>query len=228
MRKESVILVSIIAVVTIGAVLASNYYRTVQQSQSVTTNTNTGKPKAAAEQLVRPDSKVIGPADAKVTLVEFYDPECEACAAIAPAVKKLLADYEGRLRLVSRYMALHPNSVPAATFTEAAGEQGKYWEAQELLFKKQPEWGTKHGRPSPSTAEVTAFFKKYATELGLDQKKMDAAAAENRFTEKIERDKKDGQTLGVKRTPTFFVNGRELMRFAEADLRSLIEDELKK
>lgn len=228
MRKETLILVGIIAVVTIAAVLGSNYYRSVQQSQSVTSNTNSGKPKISPEQLVRPDSAVLGPADAKVTLVEFYDPECEACAAIAPAVKKMMADYEGRMRFVSRYMPLHPNSVPAAAFTEFAGENGKYWEAQEMLFKKQPEWGTKHGGPSPSPAEVTGFFRKYAADLGLDAKKMEAALTEARFLEKIERDKKDGQALGVKRTPTFFVNGRELMRFAESELRNLIEDELKK
>src|SRR5687767_13601447 len=147
MRKESVILVSIIAVVTIGAVLASNYYRDYKQAESVTSNTNSGKPKVNPEQLVRPDSQFLAPADAKVTVVEFYDPECEACASFAPIVKKLVKDYDGRIKFVARYMALHPNSVPAATFTEAAGEQGKYWEAQELLFKKQPEWGTKHREP---------------------------------------------------------------------------------
>ena len=55
-----------------------------------------------------------------------------------------------------------------------------------------------------------------------------AAVAENRYAAKVERDMRDGQSLGVSKTPTFFVNGRMLMRFGEAPLRSLIEEELKK
>jgi len=57
---------------------------------------------------------------------------------------------------------------------------------------------------------------------------MDAAFAENRYQEKLQRDLKDGQALEVRQTPTFFVNGRKLARFSEADLRALIDDELKK
>ena len=97
-----------------------------------------------------------------------------------------------------------------------------------MLFQKQPEWGTKHG-PSPGApADINALFKKYAMELGLDSTKMDAAFAANRYAAKLERDKKDGQTLGVRQTPTIFVNGRKLARLYESDLKSLVEEELKK
>jgi protein-disulfide isomerase len=230
MRKEIWILGAIMAVVIVGAIVGSNYYRTSIQSERVTGNNNPTAPKINPEQLVRPDSWTLGPADAKVTLVEFYDPECEACAAFHPVVKKLLKDYEGKIRLVARYMPLHPNSLSAATFTEAAGEQGKYWQAQELLFQRQQEWGQKHGAAAASAPPVNfnALFDGYARELGLDRAKASAAVAENRYGAKIERDKKDGQALGVRRTPTFFVNGRELIQFGEAPLRQLIDDELKK
>ena len=229
MKKEVKILAAIVIVVIIGGVFAANYYRNSVQNAPVTANSNTGKPKIDPATLVRPDSPVLGPADAKITLVEFYDPECESCASFAPVVKKILADYQGKIRLVTRYMPLHPNSMTAANFTEAAGEQGKYWEAQDLLFKKQPEWGTKHG-PAPTTPPppINELFDKYAKELGLDTTKAAAAIKEKRFDAKIAQDKKDGQTLGVRRTPTFFVNGRELATFGEPSLRALIEDELKK
>ncbi len=155
-------------------------------------------------------------------------PECEACAAFSPVVKKLLKDYEGRIRLVVRYMPLHPNSLAAATFTEGAGEQGKYWQAQEMLFQKQPEWGTKHGpQATAEKVDITALFRKYAMELGLDLDKMDTAFTENRYQAKIQRDLNDGRSLGVRQTPTFFVNGRRLARFSEADLRALIDDEFR-
>ena len=232
MRKEVKILGAIAIVVVIAAVIGASYYRSSVQNERVTPagNNNTGKTTASAENLVRPDSPTLGAANAPVTVVEFLDPECEACAAFSPIVKKLLKDYDGRIRLVVRYMPLHPNSLSAATFTEAAGEQGKYWQAQEMLFQKQPEWGTKHG-PQPAgapIADINALFKKYAMELGLDAGKMDAAFAENRYNAKIQRDLKDGQALGVRQTPTFFVNGRRLARFSETDLRALIEEELKK
>lgn len=228
MRKEVKILGAIVIVAVIAAIVGANYYRSSIQSERVTTVGNTNKTMANADQLVRPDSPTLGAADAPVTVVEFYDPECEACAAFHPVVKKILKEYDGKIRFVARYMPLHPNSLSAATFTEAAGEQGKYWQAQELLFQKQPEWGTKHGPQAGAPADINALFKKYAAELGLNTNQMDAAFAENRYAAKIERDKKDGQSLGVRQTPTFFVNGRKLARIGEADLKSLINEELKK
>ncbi|MCZ2391607.1 MAG: DsbA family protein [Acidobacteria bacterium] len=212
--------------VVIAAIIGAGYYRSSVQNERITANAISNRPTANAEALVRPDSPTLGAANAPITVVEFYDPECEACAAFSPIVKKLLKDYEGRIRLVVRYMPLHPNSVPAAIFTETAGEQGKYWQAQELLFQKQSEWGAKHGPDSGPQPDIKATFQKYAMELGLDLNKMDAALADNRYQAKIQRDLKDGQSLGVRQTPTFFVNGRRLARFSEVDLRSLIDEEL--
>ena len=229
MNKEIKILAAIAFVVIIGVVIGASYYRNSVQNVPVTSNSNTGKPAIGAETLVRPDSPTLGAQDAPVTLVEFLDPECESCAAFSPLVKKILKDYDGKIRLVVRYMPLHPNSVRAATLTEAAGEQGKYWQMQELLFQKQAEWGERHGAPSSAPKpDIGALFDKYAMELGLDTEKINSAVKENRYRSKLERDRRDGQSLGVRQTPTFFVNGRKLLRFSEPDLRALIEDELKK
>lgn len=228
MRSEVKILGAIAIVVIVSAVLGARYYRKAVQETRVTSSTNnSGKPSINPETLVRPDSPTLGAENAPVTLVEFLDPECESCAAFAPTVKKILTDYDGKVRLVVRYMPLHPNSLRAATLTEAAGEQGKYWQMQELLFQKQPEWGTKHGPAPASPPDIDALFEKYARELGLDLAKVDSAFKENRFQEKLQRDLKDGQSLGVRQTPSFFINGRKLARFSETDLRSLIEEELK-
>lgn len=230
MSNEIKILVIIAFVVIIGAIVGANYYRSSVQNAPVTsTNANTGKPSIPPETLVRPDSPTLGAADAPVTLVEFLDPECESCAAFAPVVKNILKEYDGKIRFVVRYMPLHPNSARAATLTEVAGEQGKYWEMQELLFRRQSEWGERHGAPpTAQPANINVLFEKYATEIGLDVEKVNSAIKENRYLSKLERDYRDGQTLGVRQTPTFFVNGRRLARFSEADLRALIEDELKK
>jgi protein-disulfide isomerase len=127
MRKEIKILGAIAIVVIIAAIVGANYYR-----NSIPIERNPTR--VASSSLVREDSPTLGAADAPVTIVEFLDPECESCRAFNPKVKKILKDYDGKVRLVVRYMPLHPNSLSAATFTEAAGEQGKYWQAQEMLF----------------------------------------------------------------------------------------------
>lgn len=226
MRKEIIILLAIAAIVVIAAVIGTSYYRKSVgkvESGNKVTNTNTAKPpsRADANILIKPDSPTLGAPNAPVTLTEFYDPECESCRAMYPIVKQILKDYQGKVRLVMRYMPLHGNSMLAAQVTEAAGEQGKYWEMQELLFNKQQEWGEKR-------EPQTALFEKYATELGLNLTQFRTAIADNRYTAKIERDKRDGQSVGVRSTPTFFVNGRPLARLGEPELKSLIEEELKK
>jgi protein-disulfide isomerase len=221
MHKEIKILVLIGVVVVIAAFIGANYYRESVQKERKSTETD--------GPLVRADSPTLGPADAPVTLVEFLDPECESCSAFYPTVKQILKDYDGKVRLVVRYMSFHQNSMLAATFTEAAGEQGKYWEMQETLFRRQPEWGERHGEPHPTSSKSpVALFELYAMELGLDVEKIRRAVAQNRYAAKLERDKSDGQSLGVRQTPTFFVNGRQLARFSEQDLRSLIDEELAK
>lgn len=221
MRKEVGILLAIVVLVIVGGLVGASYYRGSVQKAPVQPNN--------AENLVRPDSRSLGPADAKVTVVEFLDPECESCAAFAPQVKSLLKEYDGRVRFVVRYMPLHRNAKMAAQYIEAAGEQGRYWEMMDKLFAEQGEWGEKHGpaghNPAP-TVPVSQHFEKYGKELGLNPEQLNAAAGQRKYAEKADRDLQDGRALGVRQTPTFFVNGRRLARLSLADLRSLINEEL--
>ena len=223
MKKEVLILLAVVAVVAIAGVVGASYYRgKVQAPPPVGTTVR--------EELVRSDSPTLGPADAKVTIVEFYDPECEACASFHPAVKALLKEFEGKVRFVSRYATFHKNARLAAIYTEAAGEQGKYWEMQQKLFDKQGEWGEKHGHGAEPTAPVAAekLFDKYAQELGLNLDQLKASIADPKHGAKIDRDMRDVTAVNVKRTPTFFVNGRMLARLSQPDLRALIWQELEK
>ena len=221
MSKEIKVLAVVSFFVVVAAISGTILYRRSVQSERRPTTVNSA--------LVRSDSATLGPAEALVTIVEFYDPECESCSAFNPSVKKMLKDYPGQVRLVARYMPLHPNSLLAASFTEAAGEQGKYWQMQEILFQRQAEWGERHGAPpAQQPPDVPALFEKYALELGLDVEKVKRAVQENRYAAKLAQDKQDGQSLGVRRTPTIFVNGRQLARLSEADLKALINEELQR
>lgn len=219
MQKQIKIMVLIGVTVLVAAFMGASYYRSSVQSERL--------PSASGDSpLVRPDSRSLGSADAPITLVEFYDPECESCREFSPRIKSILKDYDGKIRFVVRYMPLHTNSVAAAIVTEAAGEQGKYWEMQELLFRRQAEWGAGHGPPSGWHAPPVTLFETYAAELGLDVGRLRNSVAEKRHILKVDRDRRDGQSLGISKTPTFFVNGRMLARFSEADLRALINEEL--
>jgi len=169
--------------------------------------------------LVREDSPTRGPADATVTLVEFLDPECESCRAAYPIVERILEDYEGRIRYIVRYFSNHNNSVLAVAATEAAGEQGMYWEMQALLFANQPEWGEQ-------ATPQTDLFIRYARELGLDVERFTASLQNPVYLEKAERDQRDAQALGLRGTPTFFVNGQLVYGMNEGSLRALIDEAL--
>ncbi|MGQ0511650.1 MAG: DsbA family protein [Betaproteobacteria bacterium] len=169
--------------------------------------------------LVRPDSPSQGPADARVTLVEFFDPECESCRTMYPVVKRLQREYDGRMRLVIRYMPLHRNSAYAAAALEAAGEQRRYWEMLEILLATQPEWGD-HRMPRPE------LIPTYAARLGLDMDTFMRSIGADTHKAKIERDQADGIQAGVSGTPTFFVNGKMLQRLGYEPLKAMIEEAL--
>lgn len=225
MKKDVYKLAGIAAIFVVGfALVAFSYSRGQRRERADRAAEQT---RAAAQApagdsvFIRPHSRSLGPRDAKVTIVEFLDPECESCRAMHPMVKHLLAQYGGRVRLVIRYMPLHPNSVYAAGALEAAGEQGRYWEMLEILFRNQPVWGSHH-HPKPE------LIPDYAREIGLDMGAFERALGAGAHRAIVEADHADGRALGVTGTPTFFVNGRHLDRLGYETLKALIDEELAK
>lgn len=168
-----------------------------------------------------PDHAVkLGPSNPKVYLVEFLDPECESCRAFYPFVKQLMHDYEGKIQLVIRYAPFHPNAMLVVKIIEAARKQGKYWETLETLLRYQPAWGSHHD-PKPELVWT------YLPEAGVDVEKIKKDMSDPGIEEIIRQDMRDGEKLGVRATPTFFVNGRPLEKFGPEYLRNAIERELK-
>jgi protein-disulfide isomerase len=222
--KKDVYRLGVVAAVAIAALfVAAGYYfraQKVEREQAAAAAQKSGE-SAEGSAFVRPHSHALGPKDAKVTVVEFLDPECESCRAIYPMVKHLLSQFEGKVRLVVRYMPFHHNSVYAASALEAAAEQGRYWQMLEILFEKQPEWGSHHA-PKPE------LIPEYAKQIGLDMEAFNKAIGNAKHRELVEIDRADGKRLGVTGTPTFFVNGRMLERLGYEPLQALIAEELGK
>lgn len=213
LSREARILLLLGLPILVIAIALAVIYNSTQQADTASTSS------VPETQLIRSDSPILGSPDAPVTIVEFIDPECEACRAAFPFVKQLLEDYDERIRLVVRYFPLHNNSVLAAAATEAAGVQGMYWEMQELLFTRQPEWGEQQ-------TPQTDLFIGYATELGLDVEQFAADLQNPDYLAKIERDQADGEALGVTGTPTFFINGRQVKELSADAIIAMIEAEL--
>jgi protein-disulfide isomerase len=219
MKKDTVRVAVIAGVLIVGLGFAAGVYlrsEKEQRTQQVATQAKTDP-----AIFVRPHSQALGPANAKVTVVEFLDPECESCRASFPMVKQLLAGYGGRVRLVVRYMPFHKNSVYAASALEAAAQQGKFWEMLAVLFENQPLWGDHHA-PKPE------LIPEYAQQIGLDMTAFNASINSPRHKEVIETDREDGKKLGVVGTPTFFVNGRLVDPLGYDTLKGMIDQELAK
>lgn len=179
--------------------------------------------------LIREDSYRIATSTATVTMVEFADFQCEACRAAQPGVKLLLEDYKGKLNFVSRYFPLpgHQHSRLAAQAVEAAGEQGKVWEMQDMLFERQDEWGS-DAKPA-TKAQVMEYFLGYARTLGLNVDQFKQAMESGKFDTKISRDFADAEVLGLTGTPTFFINGKKVIEAPSyQNLKKYIDEALVK
>jgi protein-disulfide isomerase len=160
-----------------------------------------------------------GKAEGSVYLVEFLDPECESCRAFYPHVKQMMSDYEKDLTIVVRYAPFHKNSKFAVKVLEASRNQNRYWETLELLFKYQPQWASHH---DPQPERIWEFLP----EIGVDIDKIKRDMNDPEIEKRLNQDIEDGKKLGVKRTPTFFVNGKPLDEFGPQPLRNLIENEI--
>ena len=153
-----------------------------------------------------------GPANAPVTIVEFTDFQCPACAAMHPVIEEVLKSYGDKVRLVVRDFPLHQHewARKAAEAANAANEQGKFFEYAALLFQRQK-------------ALDVPSLKKYASELRLDRARFDAALDRGTHAAEVKHDIEDGEMYGVGSTPTIFINGVQLRVLSPEGLREAID-----
>lgn len=153
-----------------------------------------------------------GDANAPVTIVEFTDFQCPACAAMHPVLEEVLKSYGNKVRFVVRDFPLnqHEFARKAAEAANAANAQGKFFEYIAILFKNQK-------------ALDVPSLKKYASDLGLNRARFDAALDRGVYTAEVKKDIEDGEIYGVGSTPTIFINGVQLRTLSAEGLREAID-----
>jgi protein-disulfide isomerase len=175
------------------------------------------------------DDPQLGNSDAKVTIIEFGDYQCPSCRAFwretLPRIKKEYVD-TGKVRIVYRDFPIdeiHPEATISAIAANCAGDQGKYFEFHDKVFREQDRRGRDIVRFK------TAELKRWATEIGLDAPMFDECVDAGRHKSEVVKDYNDGAGVGISGTPFFFINGRVIAGAQPfGNFRRVIEEELKK
>ena len=183
------IMLSVVAVAV--AVFAAAAWFTTRPASVAATAT---VPPEQSEALLRSYSPILGPEDAPVTIVEFFDPACETCRAFYPVVKQLMQQYPIEVRLVIRYAPFHQGSEQVVKLLESARRQDKYLAVLEAVLAAQPQWAD-HGKPNLELAY------KAAEHAGLDMSRALADMAAPALDAVVLQDVRDLTALKVEKTP---------------------------
>lgn len=160
------------------------------------------KPRVDQAVLLRNTSHQIAAPQAKITVVYFVDYVCEACAYSQKLVKRLLADYHGKINFVLRQYPIesHKNSFTASLVVESAGAQGKFWEMHEALLERQKDW--------VDASDPMPIFLDIAKNLNLNAAKLRKDVENKQGEESVNGDIADAESLGVKGAPSIFIDGK--------------------
>jgi protein-disulfide isomerase len=187
------VIISAVAALTLaaGAMLFHAKQRSVLGG-----NASIGAKSAVAPQHMR------GASNAPVTLEEFGDFQCPACATTADLLRVVENDYGPRLRMIFWNFPLpsHRHGRQAALAAEAASLQGRFWEMHDLLYQNQANWSKE--------ADVRPLFESYAQELHLDVERFRKDVASEEAAALVDRQREHGISRGVQNTPTLFINSR--------------------
>jgi protein-disulfide isomerase len=159
----------------------------------------------------------IGPANAPITIVEFSDYQCPFCRRWHEQVyQSLLNAYPGKIRFVYRHLPLtsiHPEAQSAAEASMCAGEQNAYWQFHDKLFS--------------SESLGNEVYIQYAQELGLDMNTFEACITDRKYQQAVQADSDFAVNMGVRSTPTFFINGLAIVGAQPLDIfKQVIDKEL--
>lgn len=217
MQNKKLVLSTLVAVIAFFVGFSFFYKNDSKSTQNIAVeNIN--------ELLVRDYSYKMGDNSKNISVVEFLDPECESCAIYSTVVKRLYKEYFGDIQIVIKYLDNHKNSRFTIQILEAARVQGKYEEVLDMMFEKHSLWASHYA--SADKPELLWQFLKDIPNLDIDKLKEDMKNP--KIDEIIKQDREDANALGVRGTPTIFVNGKQLQELSHKALFDLVEKEIYK
>lgn len=201
MDKTTLVIVAVSFIILVGGAFV---FATVKGDQS-------------NEEVVLAE-KVKGNPESSVVLAEYSDFQCPACQSFTPILEEIMSDYGDQLRFEYHHfplISIHPSAELAARATEAAGIQGKFWEMHDMLFARQQQWS--------QNINPRNQFEAYAEELGLDTEAFNRHLNNKEVREAVQEGMREGRTLEITGTPTFFLNGERMTISTFEDFRTQIE-----
>ncbi len=213
MQNKKVIVISLIVLIILF--LGAGYIYKSDQAKELSANTQRNY-----SALVRESSFILGNKDAKVELVEFFDPACETCAQMHPLVKDIMKKNNGNIKLVLRYAPFHEGSVDVVRMLEATKKQAKFLEVLELLFVTQKFWTVNH------VVDLNKVWGILLTSKLLDMDKLVEDMKDPKIVEIVKQDIQDAKTLKANKTPAYYVNGKPLQTFGLQNLIDLINSQM--
>lgn len=203
----------IIGFVALATLTSGTLLYRAKRASAISSGGQLGEPGAAAHFL--------GPARAKVTLEEFGDFQCPPCGILSEPVNQLSHDFP-QLRIVFKNFPLpnHQHAREAAHAAEAAGLQGQFWKMHDLLYREQMTW--------TKATDVRALFGEYAAKIGCDVERFANDMVSEQVEALVKADQDEGTKLGVKNTPTVFLNNAMVPTASldPKDLRVAVESAL--
>lgn len=179
--------------------------------------------KAVTDKVDTSGMHIRGNPAATITLEEFGDFECPPCRNIGTFLDELAIEFKPQLRIIFRNfpLAMHKQARKAALAAEAAGLQGRFWQMHDVLYREQEIWS--------KTEDATELFNAYAGMIGLNLAQFKKDVADEKVKQRVDSDQERGISLGVKSTPTVFVNNREIGNTERTPdgLRAAIKEALK-
>ncbi len=171
-------------------------------------------------------SRTIGDPNADIRIVEHLDFQCSACAKGYFLLKRYLEKYPSRIQLELKYFpwTKQRHAFESALFAECSARQGKFWEFSKLLLRKQKLWR------KLSVDDAQLMFREIAHEVGLDEFDLADCTMDELIKQSILSERKEGKLLGIKQTPTYFINGKMVVgvKNLQRELATIFGEKLEK
>jgi protein-disulfide isomerase len=174
-----------------------------------------------------PEGHLMGKADAPVQVLEFADFQCPGCGNFAT-----LTEPDIRARLINtgvvgfRFydfpLEQHKNSFTAHLSAACADDQGKFWDMHDRIYAGQDEWGNLNNPAS----DPMSFFRRYASELGMDVKTWESCVTSQKYTAKIKGNQAEGTRRNVSQTPTIIIGNKQVNGVTYDQFKKLVDDVL--